>query len=128
MISSDLLIARVRTLPSLIILLAPHLVSLPGVPFLLRPIKRWTADLVPLDSLVSADPPSPAEKEMERKNRGALWRQIVLVSLGAVEMSVWMGVLGSQIQRLADGTNRPEGVVLTLAMVLVWVSPLTPSR
>ena len=95
----------------------------------MRPIKRWTADLVPLDSLVSADPPSPAEKEEERKNRGALWRQIVLVSLGAVEMSVWMGVLGSQIQRLADGTNRPEGVVLTLAMVLVWVSPspLTPS-
>ena len=116
------LIAWIRTVGSLCILIIPLLLSTR----LFRPIRRFVSpyisDIAPLNSLVSFEPPTKAQREVARQYHLGVWRQIVLVGLAVTELAIWTAVVGSDFMSTNDLRGNLTSVVLSAGMVLVWVS------
>ncbi|WVQ63190.1 uncharacterized protein L199_001341 [Kwoniella botswanensis] len=117
-------LSSIRTISSLSILLLTFLISLP--PF--KPVRRFfhslVSDLVPLQSLVPAEPPSKDERDEEHRRRPNVWREAVLAVLSLVEASCWIGITGWQILGVAhrDGSEKITGILASAGMVLVWIA------
>ncbi|OCF78519.1 ATP-binding cassette transporter [Kwoniella mangroviensis CBS 8886] len=117
-------LSSIRTISSLSILLLTFLISLP--PF--KPVRRFfhslVSDLVPLQSLVPAEPPSKDQRDEEHRRRPNVWREAVLASLSLIEASCWTGITGWQILSVAheDGDEKITGILASAGMVSVWIA------
>ena len=118
---SPVLLAYVRTVGPLSILLIRVVFSMDLLKPLRNLIRNLFSDLVPIDSLLPAQPPSRAQVAEAKRNGLALWRQFSLAGLGMVESAVWMTVVGFHIAETGSGLPVRD-ILLALGMVVVWVS------
>jgi hypothetical protein len=108
-----------RTIGSLVLILAPLFISLPLFKRARRVVAGFFADLVPLHSLVPEEPPTKREQAIIEKHRPAVWKQTLLVACAAVELGFWTAVMCRSAIEVVGGNLRP--VLLAAGMMLVWV-------
>ena len=115
------LITLVQTIVALVLILVPVIYNWPY----LSPIRSLTAALLPnlasLESLLPVVPPSRDDIRKTRAGGLKIWRQILLVLLGLVEVAGWMAVTGGYILQLRMKEIKVPQVLSAIGMVFVWV-------